>query len=59
MCTSSVSNVIYNKFSYGAAFYTLNGKNVGNVVFVDHLNTDISFFFFFFLLFLSWISCPE
>ena len=28
MCTSSVSNVIYHKLSHGAAFYTLNGKNV-------------------------------
>ena len=28
MCTSSVSNVIYHKFSHGAAFYTLKGKNV-------------------------------
>ena len=28
MCTSSVSNVIYHKFSHGAAFYKLNGKNV-------------------------------
>ena len=28
MCTSSVSNVIYHKFSRSAAFYTLNGKNV-------------------------------
>ena len=28
MCTSSVSNVIYHKFSHGAAFYTLNGKNI-------------------------------
>ena len=28
MCTSSVSNVIYHKFSHGAAFYTLNGENV-------------------------------
>ena len=27
MCASNVSNVIY-KFSQGAAFYTLNGKNV-------------------------------
>ena len=26
MYTSSVSNVIYHKFSHGAAFYTLNGK---------------------------------
>ena len=23
-----VSNMIYHKFSHGAAFYTLNGKNV-------------------------------
>ena len=28
MCTSSISNVIYHKFSHGATFYTLNGKNV-------------------------------
>ena len=28
MCTSSVSSVIYHKFSHGAAFYTLNGKTV-------------------------------
>ena len=28
VCTSSVSNVIYHKCSHGAAFYTLNGKNV-------------------------------
>ena len=28
MCTSSVSNVIYHKFSHGASFCTLNGKNV-------------------------------
>ena len=28
MCTSSFRNVIYHKFSHGAAFYTLNGKNV-------------------------------
>ena len=28
MCTSSVSNEIYHKFSHGAAFYMLNGKNV-------------------------------
>ena len=28
MCTSSVSNVIYHKFSHGAAFCMLNGKNV-------------------------------
>ena len=28
MCTLSVSYVIYHKFSHGAAFYSLNGKNV-------------------------------
>ena len=28
ICTLSVSNMIYHKFSYGAAFYTLNGKDV-------------------------------
>ena len=28
MCMLSVSNVIYHKFSHGAAFYTVNGKNV-------------------------------
>ena len=28
MLMLSVSNVIYHKFSHGAAFYMLNGKNV-------------------------------
>ena len=28
MCTSSISNMFYHKVSHGAAFYTLNGKNV-------------------------------
>ena len=28
MYTLSISNVIYHKFSHGAAFYTLNGKKV-------------------------------
>ena len=28
MCTLRVSNVIYHKFSHGATFYMLNGKNV-------------------------------
>ena len=37
MCTLSVSNVIYHKFSHGAAFYTLNGKNV-NVMLESLLN---------------------
>ena len=39
MCTSSVSNVIYHKFSHGAAFYTLSGKNV-NVM----LEFEISYY---------------
>ena len=26
MCTSSISNVIYHKFSHGTAFYMLSGK---------------------------------
>ena len=44
MCTSSVSNVIYQKFSHGAAFYTLNGKNV-NVMLelkLTYADTDLS-----------------
>ena len=28
MCTSSIGNMSYHKFLHGAAFYTLNGKNV-------------------------------
>ena len=28
MCTFSVSNVIYHKFTHGAAFYMLNWRNV-------------------------------
>ena len=38
MCTLSVSNVIYHKFSHGAAFYTLNGKN-DNVMLESLLNS--------------------
>ena len=41
MCTSGVSNVIYHKFSHGAAFYTLNGKNV-NVVLESEMSTEIT-----------------
>ena len=40
MCTSSVSNMTYHKFSHGAAYHTLNGKNV-NVMLessVDNVN---------------------
>ena len=40
MCTSSVSNVIYHKFSHGAAFYTFNRKNV---------NVMLEFAFFLFV----------
>ena len=40
MCTSSVSNVIYHKFSHGTAFYTLNGKNV-NVMLESLNNSDV------------------
>ena len=39
MCTLSVSNVIYHKFSHGAAFYTLSGKNVN--VMLEYLITAI------------------
>ena len=39
MCTMSVSNVIYHKFSHGVAFYTLNGKNV-NVMLEFAVNLD-------------------
>ena len=28
MCVPSISNVIYHKFSHGAAFYMVSGKNV-------------------------------
>ena len=47
MCTSSVSNVIYHKFSHGAAFYTTNGKNI-NVMLVYTFNAAHCAFFFFF-----------
>ena len=37
MCTLSVSNVIYHKFSHGTPFYPLNGKNV-NVMLELYIN---------------------
>ena len=40
MCTSSVSTVIYHKFSYGAAFHTLSGKNV-NVMLEFYISLNI------------------
>ena len=39
MCTLSVSDVIYHKFSHGAAFCTLNGKNV-NVMLELHIKNN-------------------
>ena len=42
MCTLSVSNVIYHKFSHGAAFYTLNGKNV-NVMLESDITCALNF----------------
>ena len=47
MCTLSVSNVIYHKFSHGAAFYTFNGKNINVMIVLDflfvseHLNRNL------------------
>ena len=35
MCTSSVSNAIYHKFSHGAALYMLYGKNVNVILEFD------------------------
>ena len=48
MCTSSISNMICHKFSRGAAFYTLNGKNVNvmlelNLLHITRLRTAIEF----------------
>ena len=43
MCTLSFSNVIYHKFSHGAAFYMLNENNV-NVMLETLINAvDIVF----------------
>ena len=40
MCTLSVSNVIYHKYTHGAAFYTLNGKNVNVMLELTSLNAQ-------------------
>ena len=48
MCTLSVSNVIYHKFSRGAAFYTLSGKNV---------NVMLEFFLFRLSFNIRELSC--
>ena len=50
MCISSVSNMIYHKFSHGATFYTLNGKNVN--IMLDLFFNHFYLFFFFFFVFL-------
>ena len=42
MCMSSISNVIYHKFSLGGAFYMLNGKNV-NVMLESVVIQDFSY----------------
>ena len=44
MCTSSVSNVIYHKFSHGAAFYTLNGENVNVMLELVMVNISLPLF---------------
>ena len=62
MCTSSVSNVIYHKFSHGAAFYTLNGKNVNVMLEFLLLNVNYNIHshfssnFIIFILFFQGIS---
>ena len=40
MCTLSVSNVIYHKFSHGATFYRLKGKNI-NVMLENGKNVNV------------------
>ena len=44
ICTLSVSNVIYHKFSHGAAFYTLNGENVNVMLEFDIMRVNCCFF---------------
>ena len=51
MCTLSVSNVIYHKFSHGAAFYTLNGKNVNVMLEFQITRVDCIFFYAYFCAF--------
>ena len=46
MCTPSVSNVIYHKFSHVAAFCMLNGKNV-NVMLELCLKDNLGVIVFF------------
>ena len=58
MCTLSVSNVIYHKFSHGAAFYTLHGKNV-NVMLELTIQLLCASVFVFLLLFFFFNSKTE
>ena len=44
MCMLSVSNVIYHKFSHGASFYTLSGKNI-NVMLESMNNHEVKLIF--------------
>ena len=60
MCTPSVSNVIYHKFSHGAAFCTLNGKNVNVMLEFTILNlTCLSDTFYTCLQDLEDLRSPE
>ena len=63
MCTLSVSNVIYHKFSHGVTFYTLNGKNVNvmlelgtNDVFVKRFCLPCLFYFFKFFFYFFYVD---
>ena len=65
MCTLSVSYVIYHKFSRGAAFYTLNGKNE-NVMLEYNINAMRQFACFVVnpitlcsSLIAHWMSCTR
>ena len=40
MCMLSVRRVIYHKFSHGASFYMLNGKNVNVMLEFDFFQPD-------------------
>ena len=42
MCTWSISNMVYHKFSHGATSYMFNGKNI-NVILEFILSTVVTF----------------
>ena len=44
-----ISNVIYHKFSHGAAFYTLNWKNFNVMLKCSIMLRSLSFRFIFFI----------